>query len=116
MRFAVRSRGACAPKRNRTQLGRCGPGGYATLLSAYSCGVVGLAWAIRRSGRLPERIPARDLLLLTVATHKLNRLVAKDSVTAVMRAPFTRFDESVGEGEIQEQVRGEGVAHAAGSY
>ncbi len=89
-------------------------GGYATLLSGYATGVGALAWAIRRRGALPERIPAGDLALLTVATHKLSRLVAKDSVTAIVRAPFTRFEESIGEGEVNEEVRGTGVRHAAG--
>jgi hypothetical protein len=89
-------------------------GGYATLLSGYSAGVVALAWALRRRGRLPERIPAADLALLAVATHKLSRVVTKDSVMAVVRAPFTRFDEPIGEGEVNEEVRGTGVRHAAG--
>ena len=88
-------------------------GGYATLLSGYTAGVGVLGWAIRRRGALPERIPAGDLALLTVATHKLSRLVAKDSVTAIVRAPFTRFEESIGEGEVNEEVLGTGVRHAA---
>ena len=89
-------------------------GGYATLLSGYVAGVAGLGWAIRRHGSLPENIPAGDLALLTVATHKLSRLLTKDTVTAVVRAPFTRFEESIGEGEVQEEVRGTGVRHATG--
>lgn len=89
-------------------------GGYAALLSGYAAGVAGLGWAVMRHGSLPERIPPGDLALLAVATHKLSRLIAKDSVTAVVRAPFTRFDESIGEGEVNEEVRGTGVRHAAG--
>jgi hypothetical protein len=89
-------------------------GGYATLLSVYTSGVAGLAWAIHRRGRLPDRVPAGDLVLLTIATHKLSRLVAKDSVTALFRAPFTRFEEPIGEGEVNEEVRGTGVRHATG--
>jgi Protein of unknown function (DUF1360) len=89
-------------------------GGYAALLSTYGAGVGALAWAIHRRGRLPERVPAGDLALITVATHKLARLVTKDSVTAVVRAPFTRFEEPIGEGEVQEEVRGSGVRHATG--
>ncbi len=95
--------------------GRARPlGGYAALLTVYGSGVAALAVAIRRTGRLPERIPAGDLVLMAIATHKLSRLVAKDTVTAIVRAPFTRFDKSIGEGEVQEQVRGTGVRHATG--
>lgn len=89
-------------------------GGYAALLSVYGTGVAALGVAIRRTGKLPERIPAGDLALMAVATHKLSRLVAKDTVTAIFRAPFTRFDKSIGEGEVQEDVRGTGVRHATG--
>jgi hypothetical protein len=41
-------------------------------------------------------------------------LVAKDAVTAVIRAPFTRYEEPAGEGEVNESVRGHGLAHAVG--
>jgi hypothetical protein len=84
------------------------------LLGGYTAAVGALGWAIRRRGKLPERIPTSDLVLLVVATHKVSRLVAKDSVTAVLRAPFTRFEEPIGQGEVNEEVRGTGVRHAAG--
>jgi hypothetical protein len=35
-------------------------------------------------------------------------------VTAVVRAPFTRFREPAGEGELNEDVRGGGLRHAVG--
>lgn len=89
-------------------------GGYAVLLSVYSAMVALLGALVRRRGGLPERFETRDLLLLGVATHKLSRLISKDSVTAVVRAPFTTFAEPSGEGEVHEEVRGEGIRHAAG--
>ncbi len=72
--------------------------------------------AVRASGReLPERIPAADAFLLTVATFRLARRIAKDPVTAPIRAPFTTFQGPSGHAEIAEEVREHGgVKHAVG--
>jgi hypothetical protein len=72
-------------------------GGYATLIGAFAtlAGVF-LAW-VRVSGReLPERVDPRDVALLTLATHKASRLLAKDRVGSAMRAPFTRVQAETG--------------------
>jgi hypothetical protein len=89
-------------------------GGYLVLLSVYGTIHATLGTLARRRGALPERFGAGDLALLAVGTHKLSRLITKDSVTAVFRAPFTTYVEPSGEGEVHEEVRGEGVRHAAG--
>jgi hypothetical protein len=74
------------------------------------------AAAVRASGReLPERIPVGDAFLLTVATFRLARRLAKDPVTAPLRAPFTTFQGPSGHAEIAEEVREHGgVKHAVG--
>jgi hypothetical protein len=74
------------------------------------------AAAVRASGReLPERIPAGDAALLTVATFRLARRIAKDPVTAPVRAPFVRFQGAAGHAEVAEEVREHGgVKHAVG--
>src|SRR5215204_2628108 len=74
------------------------------------------AAAVRASGRgLPERIPVGDAVLLTVATFRLARRIAKDPVTAPIRAPFTRFEGASGHAEVTEEVREHGgVKHAVG--
>ena len=70
---------------------------------------------MRRSGReLPERIGAADLLLVTVGTHKLSRLITKDRVTSALRRPFTRYQEDGGPGEVEEEARGRGMRRALG--
>ena len=90
-------------------------GGYAVLLSTYSTIVLtGAALVRRRRVQLPERPSVADLAMLTVATHMASRLVAKDSVTAAVRAPFTRYEEPAGEGEVNESVPGTGLRHAIG--
>jgi hypothetical protein len=89
--------------------------GYATLMAVFTSMVGGLTWGARRGGRgLPERVPAGDLALLAVATHKASRLIAKDRVTSVVRAPFTRLEGEGGPGEVEEQPRGSGLRLAIG--
>jgi hypothetical protein len=54
-------------------------------------------------------------LLMVLATHKLSRIVAKDRVTAPFRAPFARFEEFDGAGELEEDARGHGFRRAVGN-
>ncbi|MFP5281930.1 MAG: DUF1360 domain-containing protein [Actinomycetes bacterium] len=74
------------------------------------------AAAVRASGReLPARIPLGDAALLTVATFRLSRRIAKDPVTSPLRAPFTTFQGPSGHAEVAEEVREHGgVKHAVG--
>ena len=67
----------------------------------------------RRRGRL-RAIGLHDLALMTVTTHKVSRLIAKDPVTSPLRAPFTRCSGTAGPAEVAEEVRGKGVRHAVG--
>jgi hypothetical protein len=80
-------------------------------------GLVGAAaGAIRASGReLPSRIPLGDVALLTIGTFRLARRIAKDPVTAPVRAPFVAYQGTSGEAEVAEVVREHGgVKHAVG--
>jgi hypothetical protein len=90
-------------------------GGYARAMSVYAAGVAGLTAAARAAGvTLPERISGGDIALISVATHKVARMIAKDPVTSPLRAPFTSFEKNAGDGEVNEQVRGHGTQHAVG--
>jgi len=86
-----------------------------TVMGVYG-GVIGVLTVAARStgARLPERFSVSDTVLVSVATHKASRLLAKDAVTSPMRAAFTRYEESAGEGEVNESVDGTGVRHAVG--
>jgi hypothetical protein len=44
----------------------------------------------------------------------VSRVVAKDRVTAPLRAPFTEFQEEGGPGEVEEKPRGRGLRRAIG--
>jgi hypothetical protein len=85
-------------------------------MSVYAGLVTAAAAAIRVSGReLPTRIPLGDAVLLTIGTFRLARRIAKDPVTAPLRAPFTSYQGASGEAEIAEEVREHGgVKHAVG--
>jgi len=88
--------------------------GYAALLTAYA-GLFGPAVAAAAARRgLPERVAMDDVLLFGVATHKIGRIITKDWVTSPIRAPFTRYEESAGGGEVKERSRGEGLVRAVG--
>jgi hypothetical protein len=88
-------------------------GGYAVLSGIFGAAFTGaLAVAARRG--LPERISPADIVLAGIATHKLSRLIAKDKVTAFVRAPFTRFQDTAGHGEVEEEARGTGLRYATG--
>lgn len=90
-------------------------GSYAILTGAYGTGFAASLIALRaRHHQLPEHPTATDLLLVGVATHKLSRLIAKDKVTSFVRAPFTRFQEASGQGEVEEEPCGHGLRLAVG--
>ncbi len=60
--------------------------GYRVLVGVYGALVASLGWRLRRSGT-PKPLSALELLSFSLATQHLSRLVTKDSVTAVLRAP-----------------------------
>jgi hypothetical protein len=74
-------------------------------------GVVALPAPPPGPGELPN---AGKLPLYALATEHISRLITKDSITAVLRSPFTLFEEAAGEGEVNEEVVGEGWPHAVG--
>lgn len=90
-------------------------GSYAWLASAYALALGGSLVALRAAGReLPERPRMSDLLLAGIATHKSSRLLTKDKVASFIRAPFTRYQEAAGHGEVEEEPRGHGPRYALG--
>jgi hypothetical protein len=88
------------PRASEPRAGQERPlGGYAVLTGLFSLLAAAFAGWIRRSGReLPERVETQDLALLSLATHKVSRLIAKDRVTSAVRAPAEVEEEAVGHG------------------
>jgi hypothetical protein len=83
--------------------------GYLVAMGAFGALAGSLVAAARLSRQpVPERPAIADVVLLSIATHKLSRLVAKDAVTSPLRAPFTRYAEPAGAAELNEEVRDQG--------
>jgi hypothetical protein len=91
--------------------------GYLVAMGAFGALGASLAAGARLLGRsAPERPSLTDVALVSVATHKLSRLLAKDAVTSPLRAPVTRYSGPAGAAELNEEVRDDGssVRHGIG--
>lgn len=89
--------------------------GYGVLMGVFlSLASAFAAWFRSSKRELPDRVAPADLALLTVASHKVARMITRDRVTSVVRAPFTRFQGDAGPGEVNEAARGQGLRRAIG--
>ena len=99
-----------------------GYGGDEQRLASYATlsGVFNLIFAIfllitKGTGRpIPERVDAKDIALLGVATHKLSSIASNDAVTSPLRAPFTELREKESPKSVDERPRGEGLRRSIG--
>ncbi len=83
-------------------------GGYLAAMGAFSAYTAAWATAVRLRGRpLPDRPEPWDVVLTSVATFRLSRLLSKASVTSPLRAPFTRYVGPQGPAELHEEARDE---------
>jgi hypothetical protein len=87
---------------------------YTVLTTGFFALLGGALAAARASGREVDRPGVGDVVLAGLATQKVSRLIAKDKVTSFIRAPFTRFQEGAGHGELEEAARGDGMRYAVG--
>ena len=89
-------------------------GGYVVLTAGFFAAFGGALAAARASGKELDRPGLADIALGALATQKVSRLICKDKVTSFIRAPFTRYQEHAGHGELEEEPRGDGVRYATG--
>jgi hypothetical protein len=87
---------------------------YAVLTTGFFAGLAGALAGARATGRAIDRPGVSDVVLGGLATQKVSRLIAKDKVTSFLRAPFTRYQERAGHGELEEAPRGRGMQYATG--
>ena len=87
---------------------------YATLLGFYLVSAAVLTGIGVQQNRLPRKFRLLDLALLGMATHKLSRIVAKDRITGILRAPFVSYIRGCGAGEVEEEPRGRGFQRGIG--
>jgi hypothetical protein len=88
---------------------------YAALAGLFNLILAVILLIARKTGRpIPERVEARDIALLGVATHKLSLLLAKDAITSPLRAPFTELQEKQSPKSVEEKPRGKGLRRSLG--
>lgn len=88
---------------------------YGMLVSVWTSGVLGFLGLAKAANRPLPRPNAGDIMLIGVATFHLSRLITKDSITSVLRAPFTRFKGPGAPGETNEEPRKDSeLQHAIG--
>jgi hypothetical protein len=66
-------------------------GSYALLVAAFGTALGSFVLLERKR---VDALGATDLALVAVASHKLARLIAKDDVTTIVRAPVTRDEDA----------------------
>jgi hypothetical protein len=91
-------------------------GAYPALIAAFHALFLLFLAGMRRAGRpLPERVEARDVVLVGAATQQLSRVLTRDTITTVVRAPFTTVEgPAVAPGELAEAAVGSGWRRAVG--
>ncbi|CAN5224674.1 hypothetical protein BH23CHL1_BH23CHL1_15060 [soil metagenome] len=76
-------------------------GAYAIIMAIFLTIFGAVAAALRRNpATLSQTPPARDIVLLGIATFRMSRLIVADRVTSIVREPV------VEEGEGEEQLEG----------
>jgi hypothetical protein len=84
---------------------------YATIMGTFAAGLAGAGGLARVLGRNPACQTPLDLVVLSAASFKASRTLARDEVTSFVREPFVRGSAHTGEGE--EPVEG-GMHQAIG--
>jgi hypothetical protein len=86
-------------------------GAYATIMGAFAGGLAAAGGLARILDRNPACQTPLDLVVLSAASFKASRTLARDEVTSFIREPFVRGEAHSGEGE--EPVEG-GMHQAIG--
>ncbi|MBL8744428.1 MAG: DUF1360 domain-containing protein [Myxococcales bacterium] len=87
---------------------------YLALMGTFVTTSTAAVAALRAAGRpFPARVPARDILLLGLATSRVSRLLTRDKVTRVVRAPFTDVTPGADPEKVDEKPRQDSDARRA---
>ncbi|OQR63482.1 hypothetical protein B6E66_14250 [Streptomyces maremycinicus] len=90
-------------------------GGYLAAIAGFGAYTAAWASVVRLRGRpLPDRPEWGDVVLTSVATFRLSRLLSKASVTSPLRAPFTRYVGAQGPAELHEEAQEEAGRNTVG--
>lgn len=91
-------------------------GSYLGVIGVYTGAIGAIALLARRTRRKAPAVGLGDLALMTIATHKISRMLTKDPVTSPLRVPFTRYQDVSAPAELAEEPRTDHGAtrHAVG--
>ena len=88
---------------------------YSALLGVFSLVFVLFLLLCRITGRpIPERIEAKDIALLGMATHKMSMVGSQDAITSPLRAPVTEIQEKESPKKVVEKPRGGALRRSVG--
>jgi hypothetical protein len=73
-------------------------------MGTFAAGLAGAALLARALGREPRENGALDLLVLSLATFKTARTIARDDVASFIREPFVDGDEPVETGDLRQAI------------
>jgi Protein of unknown function (DUF1360) len=110
----VAGRLVAGPPSQEQRNGRAPHGSYTAFVAAYNLAFAGALLGARLAGRKLPKPGLEEIALYGVATHKLSRLLAKERVTAPLRAPFAEHQKTGGPAEVEERPRGNGPRRAIG--
>jgi hypothetical protein len=79
-------------------------GAYAAIVGTFAAGLAGAAVLANALGREPRENGALDLLVLSLATFKTARTIARDDVASFIREPFVEGDEPVETGDLRQAI------------
>jgi hypothetical protein len=81
-------------------------GAYAAITGTFAAGLAGAAVLAKALGREPRENGALDLLVLSLATFKTARTIARDDLGSFIREPFVEGEDEapVGSGDLRQAV------------
>jgi uncharacterized protein DUF1360 len=77
---------------------------YAAIMATFAGGLAAAGAVARLIGRDPREDSSLDLLVLSAATFKAARTIARDEVTSFLRAPFVEGEAHSGEDEEPKET------------
>ena len=77
---------------------------YAAIMGTFAAGLGGAALLARMLGREPRENGSLDLVILSLATFKTARTIARDELGSFIREPFVEGEDPVGSGDLRQAI------------
>ena len=77
---------------------------YAAIMGTFAAGLGGAALLARMLGREPRENGSLDLVILSLATFKAARTIARDELGSFIREPFVEGEDPVGSGDLRQAI------------